>query len=1040
MSDYLYKKDVFIIKNFDKQKTFSSFLPGIAGEKGIPIWSFYCNRGQGISSFGIENKDNPILEFFPANTAYQYITTYGFRSFIKINGEVYEPFGLNKNQNIERNMYIEYSQFKVEEINKTLGFIYTVTYCIIPNENFGALGRYVNIENIGDEKLEFELLDGLGTIFPYGVTNSSYKEMSNLMRSWMDIYNMENNIPFFTMRASTEDSAEVKEVTSGNFYISFNDKGEILKPIIDNTLIFDYDTSLTYPISFESNTLDEILSKEQVTVNKVPCAFSTAKVSIDKKQKFNISTIVGQSDNLEKLKKNIKYLLDKDYLKNKLEESKSIIDKILNNVHTSTSSEVFNNYIKQCYLDNLLRGGYPVNFGDEKRNNVHYLYSRKHGDPERDYNFFNISPEFYSQGNGNFRDVNQNRRNDILLNPNVGSTNIELFYSLIQLDGYNPLEVKGYTYSILEKSIELIKNEFDFIDIELENKLKSKFTIGEISKKLTSLKITNELEKRFLNVLIGKYSTQNIEAKYGEGYWSDHFTYNQDLLENYLLIYPDKEKEILFDKKIIKIYESAEIVLPRKDKYVLTNKGEVRQYNALKFDKERIKKIELDYEGTNWLKDKDNSNYSMVLYDKLLLLAVTKFLNLDPSGIGIEMEANKPGWNDAMNGLPGLIGSGISETIELKRIVKFLKYINNKYKIENRKLLEEFVGVIEKLKNLLTENIDDLNYWKKSNEIKEDYRESIRLGVSLKEENINFSDISTLIDLMFNKLNVAIEKAEKLGKGIVPTFIYHEVEEFEYTEEVIDIYKFKIVLLPYFLEGPARYMKIQDNKEKLVELYNNIKKTEIYDKKLCMYKTSESIESFSNEIGRIRAFTPGWQERESVFLHMTYKYMLGLIKSGLYDKFYEEVKTNLVCFRNPKEYGRNIIENSSFLVSSANPDKNITGQGLVARLSGSTSEMLSIWNIMMVGKSWFNYNKELEFNLEPILAKEFFEDNKLSFTLFSKTKITYVNESGKNTYEKGVKVYKYIIDDEKIVGNKIKGDIAVKLRNGEVAEIIAYLK
>jgi hypothetical protein len=32
-----------------------------------------------------------------------------------------------------------------------------------------------------------------------------------------------------------------------------------------------------------------------------------------------------------------------------------------------------------------------------------------------------------------------------------------------------------------------------------------------------------------------------------------------------------------------------------------------------------------------------------------------KFSTLDPYGMGIEMEGGKPGWNDAMNGLPGTV-------------------------------------------------------------------------------------------------------------------------------------------------------------------------------------------------------------------------------------------------------------------------------------------------------------------------------------------------------------------------------------------------
>jgi hypothetical protein len=39
----------------------------------------------------------------------------------------------------------------------------------------------------------------------------------------------------------------------------------------------------------------------------------------------------------------------------------------------------------------------------------------------------------------------------------------------------------------------------------------------------------------------------------------------------------------------------------------------------------------------------------------LAILGFLKFSSLDQSGMGVEMEGGKPGWNDAMNGLPGEI-------------------------------------------------------------------------------------------------------------------------------------------------------------------------------------------------------------------------------------------------------------------------------------------------------------------------------------------------------------------------------------------------
>ena len=79
-----------------------------------------------------------------------------------------------------------------------------------------------------------------------------------------------------------------------------------------------------------------------------------------------------------------------------------------------------------------------------------HLFSRKHGDPERDYNFFSIAAEYYSQGNGNFRDVSQNRRNDVFFNKDVGEFNVKTFFSLVQADGYNPLEVRPSLFHVTE--------------------------------------------------------------------------------------------------------------------------------------------------------------------------------------------------------------------------------------------------------------------------------------------------------------------------------------------------------------------------------------------------------------------------------------------------------------------------------------------------------------------------------------------------------------------------------------------------------------
>ena len=85
-------EEKFLIENYGKKSTFASFLPGISGEKGIPIWCYYVNRGQCVVSFGVDNKDHSIMEFYPAHQAYQNVKTTGFRTFVKKDGKVTELF------------------------------------------------------------------------------------------------------------------------------------------------------------------------------------------------------------------------------------------------------------------------------------------------------------------------------------------------------------------------------------------------------------------------------------------------------------------------------------------------------------------------------------------------------------------------------------------------------------------------------------------------------------------------------------------------------------------------------------------------------------------------------------------------------------------------------------------------------------------------------------------------------------------------------------------------------------------------------------
>ena len=410
-----------------------------------------------------------------------------------------------------------------------------------------------------------------------------------------------------------------------------------------------------------------------------------------------------------------------------------------------------------------------------------------------------------------------------------------------------------------------------------------------------------------------------------------------------------------------------------------------------------------------------------------------------------------------MNGLPGLFGSGTPETFELKRLIKFITdNFNGSETVvmpaEIAKYLDDVKAVLDKYNN---GQVSDFEYWDEVATIRENYRESVKLYLSGEETEVSKDYINEVFSAFAAKIDKGIEKAVEMGNGLVPTYFTHEAVDFEpvvdengnpvmshYGLQKAVVKEFKTVALPYFLEGPARMMG-NVNEETAREMYNNVKKTGLYDEKLAMYKTSASIEGCSMEAGRCRAFTPGWQERENVFLHMEYKYILSMIRAGICPEFYDTITRALIPFLDPNMYGRSTLENSSFIASSVNPNPDIHGRGFVARLSGSTTEMLSIWIEMFMGGKVFTYEDgKLVLNFTPKLSNWLFDEGKVTFRLLSSCDITYVNETGKNTFGDDAAVVDRVeINGETVsTENKIVGEMAEAVRDGKINNITVYFK
>merc|ERR1711935_82662 len=181
----------------------------------------------------------------------------------------------------------------------------------------------------------------------------------------------------------------------------------------------------------------------------------------------------------------------------------------------------------------------------------------------------------------------------------------------------------------------------------------------------------------------------------------------------------------------------------------------------------------------------------------------------------------------------------------------------------------------------------------------------------------------------------------------------------------------------------------------------------------------------------------------------SYKYYLQLLRGKLFDQFFTEMKTDggMIPFMNPDVYGRSLFEMSSFIASGAFDDPAVQGRGYQARLSGSTSEYLSVWKLMFMGPGPFllNDDGELEMKLVPALPIWLFEDKEsgeapvrddeghltVSWKLFASIMVTYHNTLGTDLFD--VEPTKYVVHmkdgaDVEVDGPSVPAATAILIR------------
>lgn len=432
--------------------------------------------------------------------------------------------------------------------------------------------------------------------------------------------------------------------------------------------------------------------------------------------------------------------------------------------------------------------------------------------------------------------------------PRVGAFNVKMFLSYIQADGYEPLTVEAvvYVFSDLDKAKE-VANEVttDANSGKILGEILSggAFRPGQLFDLCEQLNINRTDDNdEFIQPIIAAAEDRAMGV-YGQGYWADHWDYYIDLIESYLAIYPDAEEELMYENELRYFFSTA-TVRPRSEKYVLdltfdgTSKH-VIQLDSTYFDDQKADEQEAFRDQNtgligieaNWQRDTKGTPFKSTPIAKLFLLGAIKFAMRDAWGMGIEYEGGRPGWLDSMNGLPGMVGSGMPETYELYLLLQYVKKVVDKYdrKIVIPAELDKMIKTVEEaLADLDETGYEDpkelpedvpkelFEYWDVVASARESYRNDVAYYFSGNTTTYKASKVSSLVGKWLVEIEKGMERAKYFGtigfgddgtSGIPATFFSYDVTDWELNENrnaiglpLVNAKAMKVGKFPLFLE------------------------------------------------------------------------------------------------------------------------------------------------------------------------------------------------------------------------------------------------
>jgi hypothetical protein len=677
------------IENYDQMKDF--FISVVSDSDH---WMFISTRG-GLTA-GRINAENALFPYYTDDKISDGSPFTGSRTITLVTigdkTSLWEPFSeqyqgiYSTTRNLYKNVYGD--KLIYEEINHDLGL--TFRYAWRTSDRFGFV-KTSTLINSGESAAQVEIVDGIENLIPYGVETDVQSSLSCLVDAYKkNELDASSGLGLYSMSSILVDRAEPSEALStttvwsvglpnskklvSSLQLDSFRKGESIQQELDiRGRRGAYFVNDCLPLEPTQEKSWSIVAEINQGPAKVRDLISYLKADNNIAQDIeadialgseNLARIVGISDGLQvtedKLSANHHFanvlfnvmrggLFVDNYNVQKADFIGFV--KGFNRDLYNQFKDFFEGLDETFHYSNLIKAAAEQNDAGVQRLCFEYLplsFSRRHGDPSRPWNKFNIKvkQEDGSQllnFEGNWRDIFQNWEALSFSIPNYIESMICKFVNASTADGYNP-------YRITKAGIDWEKPD---------------------------------PHDPWANI----------------GYWGDHqIIYLLKFLEFSNDHHPGTLREFL----------SRDIFCYANVPYKIKGYHDLLKdpHNTIDFDiaadeliEQRVSQVGAD---GRLIWDKNGSVYYVNLTEKLLATMLSKLSNFIPEG-GIWMNTQRPEWNDANNALVGF-GVSMVTLYYTRRYQQYLLDLFANTELEEVAISEEIDALLRAINTTFEEN------------------------------------------------------------------------------------------------------------------------------------------------------------------------------------------------------------------------------------------------------------------------------------------------------------------------------------------------